>query len=128
MERPNMRAVYDARNRVIARLYLEREWRISEIAEAFEMSVSNVWRILQRLDATLPDKKRRKRIAETNRAKWQDPDYRAKIVAATRLAWVNGKMRGRPKVYANDPSKRREYQNLQRKVGAVEARQMMEAA
>lgn len=128
MTPPNMAAVFQARNRVIVRLYIEHGWMLSQIAEQFAMSKSNVWRILENAGAKMNKSARRDRRTAANRKKALDPAFRRKLAEATYRAWTDGKMSGRKRLYADEPAKRADYLNLRKKVGADEARRMMAAA
>lgn len=120
------RSVYDARNRVMVRLYREHEWTLAELAEAFDMGAPNVHRILKRLGATLDRNERRNRWTAANREKAKDPAYRALVSASIREIWATlPKGSGRPVLFEDDPDARAEYLRLQRKVGAAEARRIL---
>lgn len=119
------RAVYEARNRVIVRLYRERDWLLAELAKAFEMSVANVHRILKAPGACLPVSDRRRRWRDANRAKARDPEIRAALSEAGLRAWQLGRCSGRRRLFEDAPELRAEYLQLQRKVGAAEARRII---
>lgn len=118
-------AVFDARNRVMARLYLEHEWTLSDLADAFDMGVPNAHRILKRLGATLPPGERRRRFTKANRIKAANPEFRAQMSASIREIWAIGKGSGRSKLFEDNPERRTEYLRLQKKVGAAEARRIL---
>lgn len=123
----NMIAVFQARNRVICRLYKEYGWLLTQIADHFAMSKTNVWRILENGGATQTKSQRRARITATNRKKALDANFRKKLAEATYQAWADGKMSGRKRLFADDPVKRADYLLLRDKVGAAEAKRMLAA-
>lgn len=121
------RAVYEARNRLIAQLHVHHNWSISELAGQFGMCNGNVHRILKAKGATLPAGEKVKRSTEAARKKAADPEFRAKMSASIAAYWQLPRGSGRPKLFEDQPEKRAEYLFLQRKVGAVMARKMVAA-
>lgn len=119
------RAVYDARNRVLARLYREHGWTMAELAAQFEMSMGNVHRLLKRQGALLTDAGKRGRWEVANRAKAADPEFRLQMSETIAAYWRLPRGSSRPVLFADEPERRAQYLTLQRKVGAVEARRLL---
>ena len=74
------------RNRLIAEAY--RTATIAELATRFEMSASNVYRILENEDALLDYETKRERCATANRKRAADPINRAKVSLGTAAWWA----------------------------------------
>lgn len=119
------RRVYEARNRVMARLYLEHGWTLEDLADAFDMSISNAHRILKALGSLLPESEKRNRWHKANLAKAQDPEFRAEMAASIRETWRQRNFSGRRRLFDDDPEMRATYRKLQREVGAAEAKRML---